>query len=177
MSRNVIETVMGAVVLVIAGSFLVTAYQGRALNKVNDGYHVRARFENATGVSVGSDVRMGGVKIGIVDALDLDPDRYQAVVGMSIRSGVPLPADSTAAIVGDGLLGSKFVALEPGAEKDMLKDGGEIEFTQSSVSLEEMIGKFVFSGGGVEKGEGGVGNKPAEDAVSPEKDDELDMNF
>lgn len=172
MSRNVIETVMGAVVLVIAGSFMVTAYEGRKINKVDNGYHLKAKFENATGVATGSDVRLGGVKIGVVDGMELDTKSYQAVVGMTIRSGVPLPADSTAAIVGDGLLGSKFVALTPGADDAVLKDGAEIEYTQSSVSLEEMIGKFVFSGGGVE-GEG----KSAPPADGEGKDDELNMNF
>lgn len=190
MSRNVIETVMGAVVLVIAGSFLITAYQGRSLSKVNNGYHVKAKFENATGVSVGSDVRMGGVKIGIVDGIDLDTERYQAVVTMSVRANIPLPLDSTAAIVGDGLLGSKFVALEPGAEEETLKDGGEIEFTQSSVSLEEMIGKFVFSGGGVDDGASpkdppasdaapSTDTAPAEEngAAPAAEEDELKLNF
>jgi len=179
MSRNVIETVMGGVVLVIAGSFLMTAYEGRKINKVNDGYHVQAKFENATGIAVGSDVRLGGVKIGVVDGMDLDTKNYQAVVGMTIRSSVPLPEDSTAAIVGDGLLGSKFVGLEPGAEDAMLKDGATIQYTQSSVSLEEMIGKFVFSGGGVEGSEKSA--PPAHGSSTPpstgEEEDELKMNF
>lgn len=184
MSRNVIETVMGAVVLVIAGSFLVTAYEGRNINKVNDGYHVKAEFEDATGISVGSDVRMGGVKIGVVDSMELDTKLYQAQVGMTIRSAIPLPIDSTAAIVGDGLLGSKFISLAPGAEEDMLKEGGIIEYTQSSVSLEELIGKFVFSGGGVEgeEEEGAAESEAPEpagatSAPATSEEDELKMNF
>ncbi len=176
MSRNVIETVMGGVVLVIAGGFLMTAYEGRKLNKVNDGYHIDAKFENAAGVAVGSDVRLGGVKIGVVDGMDLDTQTYQAVVGMTIRNNIPLPVDSTAAIVGDGLLGSKFVSLVPGAEEDMLKNGGRVEYTQSSVSLEEMIGKFVFSGGGVESNEGSAPSPAADTPVSDEED-ELKLNF
>lgn len=171
MSRNVIETVMGAVVLVIAGGFMVTAYEGRKLSKVDNGYHIQAAFENATGVAVGSDVRLGGVKIGVVDGMDLDTTSYQAVVGMTIRAGVPLPSDSTAAIVGDGLLGSKFIALTPGAEEAMLKDGSRVEYTQSSVSLEEMIGKFVFSGGGVE------GDEKSAPPASSAEEDELKLNF
>lgn len=176
MSRNVIETVMGGVVLVIAGSFLMTAYESRSINKVDDGYHIDAKFENATGVAVGSDVRLGGVKIGVVDKMDLDTKNYQAVVGMTIRSSVPLPSDSTASIVGDGLLGSKFISLEPGAEEAMLKDGGKVEYTQSSVSLEEMIGKFVFSGGGVEGDDKAPQANAGEKAPAGE-DDELKMNF
>lgn len=176
MSRNVIETVMGAVVLVIAGGFLVTAYQGRTINKVAGGYHLDANFENATGVAVGSDVRLGGVKIGVVDAMNLDAKTYQAVVGMTIRSGIDLPVDTTAAIVGDGLLGSKFVALSPGADDAMLKNGMKIDYTQSSVSLEEMIGKFVFSAGGVEGEDGKPSAAPASEGGSKDED-ELKMNF
>jgi phospholipid/cholesterol/gamma-HCH transport system substrate-binding protein len=187
MSRNVIETVMGAVVLVIAGSFLVTAYEGRSLKSVGENYKVKALFENATGISVGSDVRLGGVKIGVVDRMELDTSLYQAAVTLAIREGVPLPSDSTAAVLGDGLLGGKFVDIQPGAEEETLKDGGMIEFTQSSVSFEEMIGKFVFSGGGVE-GEGEESAPEAEEEHVEEKkskkddagtreDDELNLGF
>ncbi len=169
MSRNVIETVMGGVVLVIAAGFLVTAYEGRSISQVTNSYQVHAKFENATGVAVGSDVRMGGVKIGVVDDMHLDTERYMAVVKMGIKPNIPLPTDSTAAIVGDGLLGGKFVSISPGAEEATLKEGGEIEYTQSSVSLEEMIGKFVFSGGGVDDGDSPT--------ASGEDADELELNF
>ena len=67
MSRNVIETVMGAVVLFIAGGFLVTAYEGRKLNKVNNGYHVDAKFENATGVAVGSELHASVVDPVVIE--------------------------------------------------------------------------------------------------------------
>lgn len=154
MQRNAIETIMGAVVLFIAAAFVVFAYQNSDLQSSGtDGYHVTADFTNATGVSRGSDVRIGGVKIGVVDDLSLQPDTYQAQVRLNIGKSVKLPADTSASIVGDGLLGGKFVALQPGADDRMLDEGGRIEYTQSSVSLEEMIGKFVFSAGGVDKEE------------------------
>lgn len=152
MQRNTLETVLGALVLVVAGLFVATAYQKGEV-KVEDGYTVQAKFDNITGISVGSDVRIGGIKVGVVTGLDLNEETYQAVAKMSVRYSTKLPEDSTAAVMSSGLLGDKFVQLTPGAMEEMLADGGEIEFTQSSVSLEELIGKYVFSGGGVESNE------------------------
>lgn len=149
MGRNLIETVMGAVVLLVAGGFLAFAYNSSNLKPV-EGYTVKAKFEGAGGVSTGSDVRIGGIKIGVVKDMQLDTQTYQAIVVMQIKESVKIPTDSTASIIGDGLLGGKYVSIEPGGEEKMLAEGGEIKFTQSSVSLETLIGKFVFSGGGVE---------------------------
>lgn len=149
MKRNVIETIMGAVVLLVAASFLSFAYDKGNVKSV-EGYEVKADFSNATGVGAGSEVRIGGVKVGVVSGLTLDANTYLASVGMQIREDVKLPKDSSAAIVSSGLLGDKFIAIEPGADNVNLSAGDRIEYTQSSVSIEEMIGKFVFSGGGVD---------------------------
>lgn len=151
MKRNMLETILGAVVLLVAGFFVVTAYQGGEV-EVEDGYTVSAKFDNITGISVGSDVRIGGIKVGVVTGLDLDEETYLAQANFNIRHTTKLPEDSTASVVSSGLLGGKFVQLAPGAMDEMLADGGQIEFTQSSVSLEELIGKYVFSGGGVDSG-------------------------
>ncbi len=151
MQKNILETIMGAVVLVVAGAFLVFAYRGSDV-RVEDGYTINARFANASGIALGSDVRIGGIKVGVVSDLALDPMRYDAVVSMEIGSSTKLPKDSSAAIVSSGLLGEKFIQITPGGDEAMLDAGGQIEFTQSAVNLEELIGKFVFSGGGVDKG-------------------------
>ncbi len=170
MSRNAIETVMGAVVLVIAGGFLYTAYKGQDVGPEKDGaYHVTAIFDNVAGISDGSDVRVGGVKVGVVDGLTLDPQSFQAQVGLTIAKNYALPKDTTASIIGDGLLGNKFVALQPGADENMLKEGNKITITQSAVSLEELIGKFVFSGGGVD------GDDKESDDEGGASDDELSV--
>lgn len=158
MANNAIETVMGAVVLAVAGGFLYFAYSNSNVKQI-DGYAIKADFTNITGIAVGSDVRIGGIKIGSVEALDLDPKTYQAEAVMRVREGVKLPKDSSAAIQSAGLLGDKFIAIEPGAEEAAMKEGDKIELTQSSVSIEEMIGKFAFSGGGVDQG--GDDAKPA----------------
>jgi phospholipid/cholesterol/gamma-HCH transport system substrate-binding protein len=152
MANNAIETVMGAVVLAVAGGFLYFAYNNSNVKTV-DGYAINADFTNITGVGVGSDVRVGGIKVGVVETVSLDPTSFSAVAHMRIEDTIKLPKDSSAAIQSAGLLGEKFVAIEPGGDENNLKSGDTISFTQSSVSLEEMIGKFVFSGGGADKGE------------------------
>lgn len=149
MQRNMLETVLGAVVLLVAAIFVMIAYRGGEV-QVEDGYAIGAKFDNISGISVGSDVRIGGIKVGVVTGLDLDEETYQAKATMNIRYSTKIPEDTSASVMSSGLLGDKFVQLTPGAMDEMLTNGGEIEYTQSSVSLEELIGKYVFSGGGVE---------------------------
>jgi phospholipid/cholesterol/gamma-HCH transport system substrate-binding protein len=149
MNRSLIETVMGAVVLAVAVLFVMFVYEKRTVAS-GDGYDISAAFDNVSGIAAGSDVRIGGIKVGTITAMALDPQTYRANVKMRLKPDVKVPGDSSASIVSEGLLGGKFVQLVPGAEEEMLKGGDEIHFTQSSVNLEEMIGKFMFSGGGVE---------------------------
>ena len=151
MANNAIETVMGAVVLAVAGGFLFFAYNNSNVKPI-EGYQITASFSNISGIAPGSSVRVGGIKIGVVEALDLDPKSFQAVAKLRIGNAVQLPRDSSAAVQSTGLIGEKFMAIEPGGDEENLKDGEKIAFTQPSVSLEEMIGKFVFSGGGADKG-------------------------
>ena len=142
--RNMIETVMGAVVLVVAAMFLAFAYSHSSLRAVS-GYEVLARFDRVDGVSAGTDVRISGIKIGTVIDQRLDPDRYLAVVRMSIDPKIKLPTDTVAEVASEGLLGGRYLALIPGGETEMIKPGGEIKFTQSPVDLVQMLGKFMFS--------------------------------
>jgi len=163
MANNAIETVMGAVVLVVAGGFLYFAYSNSSVKKI-DGYSVTASFSNISGIAAGSDVRVGGIKVGVVEAMMLDPKSYRAVAKLRVADDIKLPKDSSAAVRSSGLLGDKFIAVDPGGDEANLVDGDKITYTQPSVSLEEMIGKFVFSGGGVDKGNAAadhVAPKPA----------------
>ena len=143
--RNMIETVMGAVVLAVAGIFLAFAYNHSSLRTVS-GYEVSARFDRVDGVSACTDVRISGIKIGTVIDQRLDTDRYLAIVRMSIDPRVKLPTDTVAEVASEGLLGGRYLALIPGGDTDMIKPGGEIKFTQSPVDLVQMLGKFMFSG-------------------------------
>lgn len=143
MKRNVIETVLGAVVLLVAGVFLAFAYSSADLRPVA-GYRITARFNAIDGLTVGSDVRVGGVKIGSVVDQRIDPESYQAVVVMSIRPDIGLPDDSVAAVSSEGLLGGKYVRIDPGGSEGRLHDGSEVAKTRDIVSLEEMLGKVIF---------------------------------
>ena len=142
--RNLTELLAGAVVLLVAAGFLgyAVAHTGRS---TLSGYTVHAKFERIDGLAVGSDVRMAGVKIGTVASATIDPKTFQALVTFSVLSTLKLPKDSSAEITSDGLLGGKFLAIVPGGEEKVLADGGEVTITQSSVSFEQLLGKFIFS--------------------------------
>jgi phospholipid/cholesterol/gamma-HCH transport system substrate-binding protein len=144
MHRNAIETVMGAVVLAVAAFFLIFAYSSADIGAVS-GYDVYAKFARVDGIRDGSDVRLSGIKVGTVVSQTLEPDTYFAVLKLSIDPKVKLPTDTSAKIVSDGLLGSKYVALEPGADEKMIAPGGDIAHTQSSINLEDLVSRYIFS--------------------------------
>lgn len=146
MSNRLIETLAGAAVIAVAVVFAAYSYSRAGIDTVQ-GYEINASFNRIDGLTVGNDVRVSGVKVGSVIAQDLDPKTYMAVVKMSVRSDLVLPLDSSAKIASDGLLGGKFVALEPGGDIDMIEAGGEIEYTQGSVNLEDLIGQVIYSSG------------------------------
>jgi phospholipid/cholesterol/gamma-HCH transport system substrate-binding protein len=150
MKGNVIETVMGAVVLVVAALFLFFAYSSSQLRSV-PGYQLNAQFENIDGIRDGSDVRISGIKVGSVLQTKLDPTTFLATVQMSVQPSIKLPDDSVAEIVSSGLLGDKYMSLVPGGSDKDLPAGGRIRFTQSSVNLEHLIGQMMFSPPGSKK--------------------------
>ncbi len=144
MQRNLIETIMGAVVIVVAAIFLVFAYTTADVRAV-EGYDVSAKFDRIDGIKRGSDVRMAGIKIGTVMDSTLDPETYLAVVELSINPTVKLPLDTSASITSDGLLGDKYMSLSPGGDEAMIKPGGEIETTQGAIDLFSLVGQMIFS--------------------------------
>lgn len=144
MKRSVIETVLGAMVLVAALFFLIFSYGSSNVQSI-DGYNITANFSGIGGLAVGDDVRVSGVKVGTVKAVDLDPATYLARVSMSIDPDVELPRDTAALISSESLLGGKYMALEPGAADDMLGNGGVIQYTQAPQNLEQLLGQFIFS--------------------------------
>jgi len=142
--RNIAEIATGAVVLAVAAGFLVyaVAHSGRS---VAAGYALNARFDRIDGLNVGADVRMAGVKVGTVTASRIDPKTFLAEVNFTVQQGLELPKDSSAEIVSDGLLGGKYLSLVPGGDEAVLKPGERVTITQSSISLEQLLGKFIFS--------------------------------
>lgn len=144
MHRNVIETVMGAVVLLVAGFFIVFAYSSANLRQVQ-GYEVNAFFDRIDGLQVGADVLISGVRVGSVVGQELDPATYRAEVWMSIDPSIQLPEDTAAVVASQGLLGGKFVSLEPGGAPDAIPPGGTIQYTQSTPGLEQLLGQVIYN--------------------------------
>ena len=115
----------------------------------DDGYTVIARFDNIGGLAVRAPVRMAGVTIGRVSAIEFDSERFEAVVSLRIDSSYDqIPEDSDASILTSGLLGGQYVGLNPGGSFEPLVEGSELEITQSAIVLEDLIGKFLLSVGG-----------------------------
>ena len=142
--RNISELLAGAVVLAVAVGFLgyAVANTGRG---GSSGYILHAKFDRIDGLSVGSDVRVAGVKVGSITSARIDSATYQALVDFSVQQAIRMPRDSSAQVTSDGLLGGKFLSLVPGGDEKMLPDGGDVTITQSAASLEDLLGKFIFS--------------------------------
>jgi phospholipid/cholesterol/gamma-HCH transport system substrate-binding protein len=110
----------------------------------NEGYEVSAQFENISGLKVRSPVTVAGVPVGRVVNISFDNQTFEAVVKMRIGKQYQLPVDTSASVLTSGLLGEKYVGLEPGGAPEMLKNGSEIKLTQSALVLEQLIGQFLF---------------------------------
>ncbi len=152
MSESVSEVITGAAVLAGAAAFLVYAAQATGFSGSTDGYRLDASFRSAEGVSVGTDVRLAGVKVGTVTGMALNPDTFRADTTMSLVPTVLVPDDSTAVISSEGLLGGNFVEIMPGGSLDNYAPGSEILDTQGAVSLISLLIKFAAGSGG--SGEG-----------------------
>jgi phospholipid/cholesterol/gamma-HCH transport system substrate-binding protein len=149
------EIVAGAAILAVAVGFAFYAVQGSGMVGAAESYPLTASFRSIEGVTVGTDVRLAGVKVGTVTALSLNPETYFADAEISMRKDVALPTDSTILISSEGLLGGTFVEVQPGGALEMLEPGGEIEDTQGAVSLITLLMKFA--GGGSEGGDATAG--------------------
>ncbi|HUL05979.1 MAG TPA: outer membrane lipid asymmetry maintenance protein MlaD [Candidatus Acidoferrum sp.] len=145
MHRNVIETIMGAVVLIVAVVFLVFAYSSSSSGTVS-GYAVTARFNNISGINPGTDVRLSGIKVGSVIDTTLDTNDYTALVSLSIKDTVKLPTDTALRVWSDGLLSPSYLDLQPGADEKMLKEGDRIAVTQDPVNLLGLITQLIHGG-------------------------------
>ena len=142
--NNYFEIIVGTFVLLSAAFFFFSSFKNA---KVNDqkGYALLAKFDNIDGLAQGSDVKISGVKVGSISEQSLDEKTFRATLKLNIDDKIKLPADSSAKVSSEGLLGSKYLSIEPGADEEILKEGDEIIFTQSSVNFEELLGKFIFS--------------------------------
>jgi len=144
-ATNYFEIIVGTFVLFCAIFFLFGSMKSAKVKGGESGYNLIAKFDNIEGINSGSDVKISGVKVGTVVEQFLDEKSYRATLKIILKNSVQLPADSSAKISSEGLLGSKFLSIEIGSEEEMLKADEEIRFTQSSVNFEDLLGKFIFN--------------------------------
>lgn len=143
MNSNLVETLIGAIVIGVAAVFLAFAYSTVG-PRTGGGYALTAKFDRVDGLPIGADVRISGIKVGSVTGQDLDPTTYRALVRLSMSSSIELPDDSSAKVASEGLLGGAYIAIEPGGSDKVIAPGGEIKYTQSSVDLMGLISRAVF---------------------------------
>jgi phospholipid/cholesterol/gamma-HCH transport system substrate-binding protein len=142
------EVLVGAAVLAVAVGFAVYAAQGTGFGREPESYRLTASFRSVEGISVGTDVRLAGVKVGTITELLLNPTTFFADATLTMRNDVALPVDSTILISSEGLLGGSFVEVQPGGALENLEPGSEIEDTQGAVSLITLLLKFAGGGEG-----------------------------
>ncbi len=144
MKRSIAETVLGALVVLVAAAFLIYSLKTADVGN-NGGYQIMADFSSVGGLKPGDDVQISGVKVGSVSDVELMADTYLARVHMTIRDGYNIPTDTAALISSESLLGGQYLALEPGADEEKLAPGGLIQYTQAPQNLEQLLGQFIFS--------------------------------
>ncbi len=138
------ETGVGAVVLAVAAGFLVYALgHASGFGGAGGGYELTARFGDVGALTPGADVRVAGVKVGSVAAIELDPKTFLARTRFLIQPQVKVPSDSTVKITSDGLLGGQHVVIAPGGASDDLKPGAEFQNAQGAVDLFGLIGQVI----------------------------------
>ncbi len=151
MGKSMVETVMGAVVLIVALGFVSFAYEMAQVEAVS-GYQVSTSFYKVGGLTKGADVRISGIKVGTVTEQVLDNTSFDAVVTMSIRPDIKLPVDTVATISSDGMLGGKYIRLMPGKSTEIIAANGQISKTKDYRSLEDQVGDIIFLATGGDEG-------------------------
>ncbi len=146
MRESPVEVLTGALVVLVAGGFLVYAAQATGFGGPSEGVRLNASFRSIEGVSLGTDVRLAGVKIGSVTNTALDPQTFRATTELTVNADVPIPDDSSAVVASEGLLGGNFVEIVPGGSLTTLADGGEIVDTQGAVSLLQLLLQYISGG-------------------------------
>src|SRR5215211_2570069 len=144
--RSLAEVATGAVILGVGLLFLSYAVLNSGRGTVNgDGIRLTAKFDRIDGLSNGADVRIAGVRVGSITDARIDPQTFSAELTMKVDRSLRLPDDTSAEVTSEGLLGGRYVSLVPGGSDKVLSDGGRITQTQGSVSLESLLGRFIFS--------------------------------
>ncbi len=142
--KEALETIVGSLIILLAIYFAYYAYNMTSSTSNADSYNIKAKFANIDGINVGSDIKIAGIKIGTVSKQDLDNTTFEALLTLNIKDDYKIPTDTSAEIIGNGLLGDKYISLSPGSDDSVLQNNDFISFTQSSISIEKLVGKFMF---------------------------------
>ena len=146
-----LEFSVGAFLLLALASLLVLAVAStnQRFGLGGGGYELNARFSQVGQLRPQAPVKIGGVIVGQVADIQLDPVKYDSIVTLKLDAKFAgLPADTSASILTSGLLGESYIGLQPGGDPDVLANGDEIVFTQPAVDLIQLVGKYMFSGPG-----------------------------
>ena len=138
------EAIVGAVILLICALFVShTVKIGKIQKRETYKNVLHAKFSNIDGIKVGSEVKIAGLRVGMVEETTLNPNTFQVEVKIGIKEGLNIPTDSVLAVTSSGLLGGKFLSIKPGADDMFLTNGSSFSLTQSTMNLEDLIGKVV----------------------------------
>ena len=144
MKRNIVETLVGGLVLAVAIGFLVQLLGAADVGATQNGYQLEARFWRAGGLQSGADVRVNGIKVGTVVEHRLDHEKFEAVMTFVVERQIRLPDDTEALIASEGLLGGKYLRLDPGSSDVFLADGGRIKKSHDFKSIEDTVAEIIF---------------------------------
>ena len=145
MKKLSLEFIVGLFLVVGVGSILYLSVEVSGLSVFkSDGYHLKAKFENSSGLKIGAVVEIAGVKIGQVESIALDSDTQESLVWLIVQKNVEIQDDAVASIRTAGIIGDKFIKISTGGGEP-LEDGDEIIETEPSISIEELISKYMFS--------------------------------
>lgn len=145
MKEAYFPALVGACVIALAVIFFSQAYNTRNAMRVSGAYELTARFNNIDGIKIGSDVLMTGVSVGKVSSVNFDSRSYQAILTLRLQPDIALPRDTVAMILSEGMLGNKFLKIEPGGALETLRPGDEFNFVQDSVIFEELLHKVILA--------------------------------
>ncbi len=139
------ETLVGLFVIIGFACFAFIAIKLGDVDILNQNvYELSGRFSSVSGLKAGSPVELAGVRIGAVEKIEIDPEEYEAIAYFTIINGLYFPIDSIASIRTSGIIGDKFIKITPGGEEEFLADGDSFEETESAISIEELVSKYIF---------------------------------
>ena len=145
MKYNILETIMGFVVLLAVAIFLIYGIKTAKVDTKKENQNIYAIFENVSGLKIGDNVQISGINVGKIINLELNTDTYEAKVLMGLNNKIKLPEDTTARITSSSMLGRNYIEISPGISNTYLKDKEVIFDTSSAVSFSDMLGKMIYS--------------------------------